>query len=187
MNKQQIINQFLSDKAQLGKFKSYCLKELKKYKHDLKDVFQDCLIALCELSEEKIIQYQTEGNLKRVFAGIIHRKINENWRKSKKYYSCEFIDILNEDIIEAQDNNKEEEQVILKLQRTIYSTFTGSTSTNSTEFYEKNIWDLYLKNGRNACEVERLTGIPRASVTKTVNEIEKKLKDKFNSLYGNND
>lgn len=187
MNKNQIINQFLSNKNQLGKFKSYCLKELKNHRQDLKDVFQDCLIALWEIEEEKVIQQYQDSTLNNLFTGIIHRKIIENWRKNKKHKTCDYLEESHEEIAEEKESDKEQEQKRIKVQKKIYSMFTGSTSTNATEFYEKNIWDLYLNSGRNACEVERLTGIPRASVTKTIKEIEKKLKDKFNSYYGNND
>ena len=158
MNKETIITQMYSDKdinQAIGKMQPAELQE---------DLRQEIFLVLCEMSDDRLCGMWTSGYLKYF---IVRTMLNmaksdrsaffNQFRRSFTEY-CDNYEV-------ADDTNCIDEQVDARLK----------SSMNELHWYERNVFELYAENGRNALKLSRDTKIPYRSLFKTVSKVKKKL------------
>lgn len=102
-NKQTILNELVSTKF----VDSYCKKKLVNREVDLSEAIQYCWLIICELDEEKLIQWYNEGGInkiRQVASGIIHRQLVS---KNSPFYN-QYIKKNTKSIIKRRTNDSKQ-------------------------------------------------------------------------------
>lgn len=102
-NKQTILNELVSTKF----VDSYCKKKLVNREVDLSEAIQYCWLIICELDEEKLIQWYNEGGInkiRQVASGIIHRQLVS---KNSPFYN-QYIKKNTRNIIKRRTNDSKQ-------------------------------------------------------------------------------
>jgi heat shock protein HspQ len=105
MNKQTILNELVKTKF----VDSYCKKKLVNRQVDLDEAIQYCWLIICELEEEKLIQWYNEGGINKIrqlASGIIHRQLVS---KNSPFYN-QYIKKNTKNIIKRRTNDSKQQQ-----------------------------------------------------------------------------
>ena len=88
----------------------------------------------------------------------------------KQYVNLDDISYLTQI---SDDNSTEEQEYIMDTSLKIKSELEG------LHWYEKELFALYLKDGHTLSSLSRFTGIPRTSISLTINRIKNYIKNKI--------
>ena len=103
MNKQKILNELVSTKF----VESFCKKKLVNREVELDEAIQHIYLIICELDEEKLIEWYNEGGInkiRQIASGIIHRQLVS---KNSPFYNL-YIKKNTRSIIKRRTNDKKQ-------------------------------------------------------------------------------
>lgn len=103
LNKEVILNELIETKF----VENYCRQKLTNKEIDIEEAIQHIYLIICELEEEKLIQWYNEGGInkiRQVVSGIISRQLNST--NSEFFYT--YILKNPDNIIRKRINNKYE-------------------------------------------------------------------------------
>jgi len=130
------------------------------------DLKQEIFLVICEMPEEKLIQINERKELKflivRIMLNMIKSDRSTFYNKFRKQYEP-----ISENF-DLQDNKTNHSQLN---QVHIY--------VNELHWYEKELFNLYTNNGKNAIKLSKETKIPYRSLINTINKVKKILKQKI--------
>lgn len=103
LNKEVILNELIETKF----VENYCRLKLTNKEIDVEEAIQHIYLIICEIEEEKLIQWYNEGGInkiRQVVSGIISRQLNST--NSEFYYT--YVLKNTDNIIRKRINNKYE-------------------------------------------------------------------------------
>ena len=198
MNKQKILNELVSTKF----VESFCKKKLVNREVELDEAIQHIYLIICELDEEKLIEWYNEGGInkiRQIASGIIHRQlvsknspfynlyIKKNTRsiikrrtndKKQKFDEVEgWQDSNNDDTITTEDSyNDIKEEFELKKDNEFIHTF------NQLNELEQSILLTYLEN-KTYTATAKAMGVSTPVLRRVIEKIRIKFKNKYKELY----
>lgn len=103
LNKEVILNELIATKF----VENYCRLKLTNKEIDIEEAIQHIYLIICEIEEEKLIQWYNEGGInkiRQVVSGIISRQLNST--NSEFYYT--YVLKKPDNILQKRINNKYE-------------------------------------------------------------------------------
>lgn len=199
MNKQKILNELVSTKF----VESFCKKKLVNREVELDEAIQHIYLIICELDEEKLIEWYNEGGInkiRQIASGIIHRQlvsknspfynlyIKKNTRsiikrrtndKKQKFDEVEgWQDSNNDDTITTEDSyNDIKEEFELKKDNEFIHTF------NQLNELEQSILLSYIENNNTYTATAKAMGVSTPVLRRVIEKIRIKFKNKYKELY----
>lgn len=200
-NKQTILNELVSTKF----VDSYCKKKLVNREVDLDEAIQYCWLIICELDEEKLIQWYNEGGInkiRQVASGIIHRQLVS---KNSPFYN-QYIKKNTRTIIKRRTNDKKQKWNEVEgwnEDNNDNTTITEDSFEDLKEEFELKKDNEYINTFKQLNELEQsilLTYIENKTYTQTakklnistpvlrrvIEKIRNNYKNKYKELYGDN-
>lgn len=200
-NKQTILNELVSTKF----VDSYCKKKLVNREVDLDEAIQYCWLIICELDEEKLIQWYNEGGInkiRQVASGIIHRQLVS---KNSPFYN-QYIKKNTRTIIKRRTNDKKQKWNEVEgwnEDNNDNTTITEDSFEELKEEFELKKDNEYINTFKQLNELEQsilLTYIENKTYTQTakklnistpvlrrvIEKIRNNYKNKYKELYGDN-
>lgn len=196
-NKQTILNELVSTKF----VDSYCKKKLVNREVDLSEAIQYCWLIICELDEEKLIQWYNEGGInkiRQVASGIIHRQLVS---KNSPFYN-QYIKKNTKSIIKRRSNDKKQKWNEVEGWQEDNNNDNTTTTTDSFEAlreeFELKKDNEYIHTFKQLNELEQsilLTYIEKSTYTATakalnvstpvIRRVIEKIRIKYKNIYNN--
>lgn len=204
MNKQKILNELVSTKF----VDSYCKKKLVNREVDLSEAIQYCWLIICELDEEKLIQWYNEGGInkiRQVASGIIHRQLVS---KNSPFYN-QYIKKNTKSIIKRRTNDKKQKwnevegwnednndntTITTDSFEALRDEFKIKFNENNEFIYtfkhlnelEQSILLSYIENNNTYTATAKALNISTPVLRRVIERIRNNFKKKYKELYGDN-
>lgn len=135
------------------------------------DLRQELFIVLCEMPETNLIEIANKNQLKfyalRIMFNLIQSKTSRFYYKYRKNIteSLSFgTNFIADDIFDENEHSKKMDVILSEI--------------DGMNWYERDLFNLYLEKKCNASELCRITGIPKRSILHTIKSIKDKIKQK---------
>ena len=153
----ELINQTAKDKE----IKSICRKIGGNLADDL---YQELMIIILEYNKEKLLDIYNKGYYKWFIVKTLTNQFNSNSSPFNKKYRPKELDYLPE-----HTYDKNIDILINKIE----------VELNKLHWYDKELFKAYITSG-SFRKLEKLTGIPFASINRTVNNVKNRIRDNIN-------